>query len=421
MDNTVRDLLDRLPRPRGDRQIMIIVAAMLTISIIEVFSASSRLTFGGKNYLNPILSHGVHIGAAVILMYLFQNIHYKKYKYLHFILLPLSIGLLCFLSIQGLHSNDAQRWIDLKLFQLQPSELAKISVVLANAFMLSKLDTNDEISQIHTFRRMILITGTVVLLIVGENLSTALIIGAVTYSMMIIGGISGKRILGLTAVVALAGGLALTFLLLVPKQTIRDSKIIPSRATVWQTRVKDMLSGSADSMTPAQYCREVAHDNTQVTHARIAVASSGIIGKLPGNSRERDFLQEAYCDMIYAVIIEELGLSGALVVLGLYLWLLIRVGYIATHCRKKYPAFLALGIGMLLGIQAFLNMSVAVGLGPVTGQALPLISKGGTSMLVSGMCIGMLLGISCSLDENDSQSKVQEEQLPSPIQENQSL
>jgi len=421
MDNKVRNLLDRLPRPRGDRQIMLIVAAMLTISVIEVFSASSRLTFGGKNYLNPILSHGVHIGMAVILMYVFQNIHFKKYKFFHVVLLPLSIGLLGYLFIQGLHSRDAQRWIDLGLFQLQPSELAKISVVLTNAFMLAKLDTKDELSQIRTFRNMVLVTGIVVLLIVGENLSTALIIGAVTYSMMIIGGISGKRILGLTGFLALAGGLALAFLLLVPKQTIRDSKFIPDRASVWQTRVKDMFSGSAGSMTAAQYSREVAHDNTQVTHARIAVASSGIIGKLPGNSRERDFLQEAYCDMIYAVIIEELGLAGALVVLGLYLWLLLRIGYIATHCKKKYPAYLALGIGMLLGIQAFLNMSVAVGLGPVTGQALPLISKGGTSMLVSGMCIGMLLGISCSLDENDSESKVEEEQLPSPIQENQSL
>ncbi len=421
MNNTVRQLLDKLPRPKGDRQIIIIVAVMLTISIIEVFSASSRLTFGGKNYLNPILSHGSHIAIAIFLMYLFQNIHYKKYKYLNVVLLPLSIGLLVFLSIRGAHTNDAQRWIDLKLFQLQPSELAKISVVLFNAFQLAKMDRNDEMSQLKTFRRILLVTAIVVLLIVGENLSTALIIAAVTYSMMLIGGISGKRMLRLTAVVALAGGLALAGLLLVPSSVIRDSKIIPHRAVTWQSRVKDVFGGDSRNLTPEEFSREVAPDNPQVTHARIAVASSGVIGKLPGNSKERDFLQEAYCDMIYAVIIEELGLAGAVVVLLLYLWLMLRIGYIASHCRKRYPAYLAMGIGMLLCVQAFINMSVAVGLGPVTGQALPLISKGGTSMIVSGMCIGMLLGISCSLEENEAQTNMQEEQLPTPIQENSSL
>jgi cell division protein FtsW len=154
-------------------------------------------------------------------------------------------------------------------------------------------------------------------------------------------------------------------------------------------------------MNAYEYAKLVAPDKPQETHANIAIASSNILGKGPGNSDERDYLQEASCDFIYAIIIEELGMAGGVLVLLVYMILLFRVGRIATRCKEKYPAYLAMGLGMLLGLQAFINMSVAVGLFPVTGQPLPLISKGGTSVLMTSGCIGMLLGISNVLEKEE--------------------
>ena len=159
------------------------------------------------------------------------------------------------------------------------------------------------------------------------------------------------------------------------------------------------------------------YEKPQETHANIAIASSNILGKGPGNSDERDYLQEASCDFIYAIIIEELGMAGGIAVMLVYIILLFRVGRIATRCKEKYPAYLAMGLGMLLGLQAFINMSVAVGLFPVTGQPLPLISKGGTSILMTSGCIGMLLGISNTLEREAAGEYMmgKDADLPKPV------
>ena len=408
----------------GDRTIWAMVFVLCAISLVEVFSASSRLTFGKESFLTPIISHSVHLGIGLVGMYLVHLLHYKWYKLFPVLLVPLSVILLAYLSVQSASSSGAERWINMGFFQLQPSELGKIGVIMAVAYWLSKLKQDDPLSQSNTFWKIMALTGLVCLLIVGENLSTAVLLAGVIFVMMILGGIAWRRMLALTGVVVAVGVVAVVILLFVPAQTIRDSRIIPSRATTWQARLQDFFQpGSEGDPTAYDYARTVAPEKPQETHANIAIATSNILGKGPGNSDERDYLQEASCDFIYAIIIEELGMVGGIFVMLVYIVLLFRVGRIATRCKEKYPAYLAMGLGMLLGLQAFINMSVAVGLFPVTGQPLPLISKGGTSVLMTSGCIGMLLGISNTLDREANGDHVlgMETEVPAPIDGNESF
>ena len=421
MENTgdkpkVRQLLN------GDRTIWTMVFILCAISLIEVFSASSRLTFGKSSFLAPIISHTMHLGIGLVGMWLVHLLHYKWYRLFPVLLVPLSILLLGYLSIRSMGSSGAERWINLGFFQLQPSELGKIGVIMTVAYWLSKLKPEDELSQANTFWKILALTGLVDALIVGENLSTAVLLAGVIFVMMILGGIAWRRMLALTGVVVGAGIVAVVILLFVPAQTIRDSKIIPSRATTWQARLQD-FSQTKNKPNAYEYAKLVAPEKPQETHANIAIATSNILGKGPGNSDERDYLQEASCDFIYAIIIEELGMAGGIIVMLVYIILLYRVGRIATKCKEKYPAYLAMGLGMLLGLQAFINMSVAVGLFPVTGQPLPLISKGGTSVLMTSGCIGMLLGISNALDKEARGEQVlgTEADIPAPVDGNESF
>ena len=402
----------------GDRTIWAMVFILCGISLIEVFSASSRLTFGKSSFLTPIISHSIHLVIGLVGMYLVHLLHYKWYRLFPVLLVPLAIVLLGYLSLRSMGSSGAERWINLGFFQLQPSELGKIGVIMAVAYWLAKLKPDDELSQSNTFWKIIALTGLVCLLIVGENLSTAILLAGVIFVMMILGGIAWKRILTLTGVVLSVGVVALLFLLLVPPQTLRETGFIPKRATTWQARILDFReSGQNDEMSAYEYAKLVAPEKPQETHANIAIASSNILGKGPGNSDERDYLQEASCDFIYAIIIEELGMAGGIAVMLVYIILLFRVGRIATRCKEKYPAYLAMGLGMLLGLQAFINMSVAVGLFPVTGQPLPLISKGGTSVLMTSGCIGMLLGISNTLEREAAGEYMmgKDADLPKPV------
>ena len=423
MENT-EDKPKRRQILKGDRIIWTMVILLCCISLIEVFSASSRLTFGKSSYLAPIISHTIHLCAGILVMYVMHLFDYKWYKLFPVILVPISIVLLAYLAVQSRSSDGAERWINLGFFQLQPSELGKMAVIMSVAFWLSKLKADDPLRQSNTFWKIIVLTGVVCALIVGENLSTAVLLAAVIYVMMILGGIAWRRMLALTGVVAVVGVFAVLLLLLVPSQTLRDSPIIPSRAVTWQARIQDFSNSNSEAkQTAEEYARLTATDKPQETHANIAIATSNVFGKMPGNSDERDYLQEASCDFIYAIIIEELGMVGGIVVMLVYMILLFRVGRIATRCKEKYPAYLAMGIGMLLGLQAFINMSVAVGLFPVTGQPLPLISKGGTSVLITSAFIGMLLGISNTLDRQEAgeQALGGAIDVPEPIEGNESF
>ena len=416
---TLKDTgIKRLSFLKGDAHIWTIVMILCFISLVEVFSASSRMVFGRGNYMRPIIGHAMHLGLGLAVMYLVHMIHYKWYRLLPFFLVPASIVALAVLSFSGGGSHgSAQRWIDLGFINLQPSEIAKMAVILSVASCLERLKQNEPLSQSNTFWKIVALTGFFFLLIFTENLSTALILCLTVYFMMFIGGISGRIMLwfSLTGVGMV---IVLAMILVIPSaQTLKSLPFVPERAITWRGRILDFAASSKESkQSPREYVFEVAPDKPQETHANIAIASSHFFGKGPGKSEERDNLQEASCDFIYAIILEELGLLGGLFVMFMYLMLFYRIWKISTRCNDKYPAYLACGIGIMLGLQAFVNMSVAVGLFPVTGQPLPLISKGGTSVLVCSAYIGMVLGISRVQQEEDEMAEkpVQEPEAEMP-------
>lgn len=222
--------------------------------------------------------------------------------------------------------------------------------------------------------------------------------------MMIIGRVPWKQLLKLISIVGVIAVIFIGMIMVTPAKQYRDIPMM-HRVETWQNRIKGFFEDK-EAVPAAKYDID---KNAQIAHANIAIASSNIIGKMPGNSVQRDFLSQAFSDFIFAIVIEELGLLGGGFVVVLYIWLLMRAGKIARKSEKAFPAFLVMGIAILLVSQAMLNMMVAVGLFPVTGQPLPLISKGGTSTLINCAYIGMILSVSRYVAEKEEQKKQEEE------------
>ncbi len=266
----------------------------------------------------------------------------------------------------------------------QPSEIAKICLIGFTAFLLSRKSEWGDRKVI----KWILIATTVTCgIIFIDNGSTAIMLVGIIVLMMFIGQIPLKNIGRLL----LIGGIIVGFLFVIIKYdpTGVSRKILP-RVTTWVDRFEDF--GGDENVHSEEF--KITDDNYQVSHANIAVANGKIFGKMPGNGSQRDFLPQAYSDFIYAIIIEELGLIGGLFVLLLYIILFIRAGIIANRSEKLFPKILVMGSAMLLVTQALANMAVAVNLIPVTGQTLPLISRGGTSTLITCIYFGIILSVS---------------------------
>ena len=381
------------------------------ISIVEVFSASSGLTYKGGNYMAPIIKHILILGVGIFFMVVTLNIKCKYFKIATPILLIISVTTLVWVLIAGQSTNDAQRWISFLGMQFQPSEIAKGTMILATAQILSAMQTDNGADK-HAMKFILLVCVFIIPFIAAENLSTAALLGVVIFFMMVVGRIPaqqlGKLIGGvvifIVAIVTLVMVLGKDIKQEDPKNNLTEqvaqdeetrSGGIFHRFDTWKSRIDKFL-----------YSKEVRPEevdldkDAQVAHANIAIASSNIIGKGPGNSVERDFLSQAFSDFIYAIIIEETGIIGAFVVAMLYIILLFRTGRIANRCENNFPAFLAMGLALLLVTQALFNMCVAVGLAPVTGQPLPLISKGGTSSIINCVYIGAILSVSRSATKN---------------------
>ena len=374
---------------KGDKVIWIIFLCLCLISIIEVFSAASTLTYKSGDHWGPITQHSIILMIGAIVVVLMHNIPYKWFQVFPGFLYPISVVLLAFVTLMGVITGDrvngAARWMSFMGLQFQPSELAKMAVIIAVSFILSKKQ-DDEGANPKAFKYIMILTGLVCMLIAPENLSTAMLLFGVVVLMMFIGRVAFKKLAMLLGGLALAGCLGVIFLLAIPKDT--DIPFL-HRFDTWKSRITNFTE--KEEVPAAKF--DIDKD-AQIAHARIAIATSNVIGKAPGNSIQRDFLSQAFSDFIFAIIIEELGLVGGAFVVILYIWLLVRTGRIAQKCERTFPAFLVMGIALMLVSQAILNMMVAVGLFPVTGQPLPLISKGGTSTLINCAYIGMILSVS---------------------------
>ena len=394
---------------KGDKVIWMIFFFLCIISVVEVFSASSGLTYKSGSYMSPLVKHLGILLMGIFCMVITLNIKCKYFKILTPFMLIISFFTLIWVFIAGQSTNGAQRWVSLIGIQFQPSEIAKGTLVLATAQILSALQT-DHGADKNAFKFILIVCAFIVPLIGLENLSTAALLCLVILLMMVIGRVPMRqlgKLLGVTLAFILAV-FAGVMLLGTDRGNVNSNKKMTEqveqgkkeegmlakvfhRADTWKSRIDKFTS--SEEVAPS----EVDLDkDAQVAHANIAIASSNVVGKGPGNSVERDFLSQAFSDFIYDIIIEELGVEGAVGVAVLYIMLLFRTGRIASRCENNFPALLAMGLALLLVTQALFNMCVAVGLAPVTGQPLPLVSKGGTSTMINCIYVGVILSVSRS-------------------------
>ena len=403
---------------KGDKVIWMIFFFLCMISIVEVYSASSSLSFKGGNYWSPIVKHAGILLVGTFMMVVVLNVKCKYFKLATPILLFISFFTLIWVLLAGAKTNDANRWISFLGIQFQPSEIAKGTLILAVAQILSAMQTPNGADR-KAFKFILIVGGVIIAPIALENLSTAVLLFGVIILMMFIGRVPLQQLGKLLGTLALAATFALVMILVIgkskPDETVQNKNTLTEqvmsdkeeetgfvasifhRADTWKARINKFLNH--EYIAPEDF--DLDKDG-QVGHANIAIASSNIVGKGPGNSNERDWLSQAYSDFIYAIIIEEMGIEGAALVALLYIFLLFRSGQIANRCENNFPAFLAMGIALLLVSQALFNMLVAVGLAPVTGQPLPLISKGGTSTIINCIYIGVILSISRSAKKKET-------------------
>lgn len=396
---------------KGDKVIWMVFFFLCIISIVEVYSASAGLTYKGGHYWAPIVKHTGILLVGVFAMVVTLNIKCKYFKIVTPFLLVLSIIALVTVLIAGQSTNGAQRWISIIGIQFQPSEIAKGTMVLATAQILSAMQTEQGADK-NAFKYILIVSGCIVPFIMVENLSTAMLLCLVIFLMMMIGRVPGKILGKVLGIVTLLIVTVFALVMLVGQdrekintqgqQVVQVSNTAEKEETTmftkvfhrfdtWKARIDRFIDGK--EIAPEDF--DLDKDG-QIGHANIAIVSSNVIGKGPGNSVERDFLSQAFSDFIYAIIIEEMGIIGGVFVAMLYIILLFRTGQIANRCENNFPAFLAMGLALLLVTQALFNMCVAVGLAPVTGQPLPLVSKGGTSTIINCVYIGAILSVSRS-------------------------
>lgn len=374
---------------QGDTVVWMIFIFLCLISIIVVYSACSTMSYESGRYWAPVVEHGAYVIMGFVLTWVIHLIPFKHFKILsvlglHFFAYPLLVMALFTAKI-----NDAGRWVSIGGKTIQPSEFAKIALIGFVAFILASFRNQKGVSD-KAFKLVALEIFVTLCLIVTENASTAGIIFLVMLGICFYAQ-APKKYLAWICGTIVAGVISVAAVVtLVPQTTIEkvseDYEIL-HRVPTWVNRIK----GYEIPANPEDYN---IYDNVQVTHAKIAIATCGITGKGPGNSVERDYLPQAYSDFIYAIIIEEGGIFFGVFVMSLYLLLMWRAMKIAKNSKSLFAAYLVMGLALMMVVQAMINMAVAVGAFPVTGQPLPLISRGGTSTFVNCAYIGMILSVS---------------------------
>lgn len=376
---------------QGDMVLWMVFLLLCFISVITVYSASSNMTYSTGKYWAPVMRHGIFLLTGVGFTWVLHMLPCKLYKILGLGIMLFSYLLLACALFAG-KINGASRWVGIGDFTFQPSEIAKLGLVMTTAFIFSVFRNKDGVSSFGVKLAVINI-GLTLMLIVTENLSTAAIIFVVMFLIAFYAQVSTKILAwvgGSLAAIAIAGYLTA---ISIPQYTLNSwakSDGILHRVPTWVNRLK------SENILPENPQDYNTSNNVQVTHAQIAIATCGIVGRGPGNSIERDFLPQAFSDFIYAIIIEEGGIFSGGLVMFLYLLLLYRALRIAQRCKSLFPAYLIMGLSLMLVIQAMVNMAVAVGVFPVTGQPLPLISRGGTSTFVNCAYLGIMLSVSRS-------------------------
>jgi cell division protein FtsW len=369
---------------KGDKIIWAIIFILFIFSVLAVFSSTGSLAYmseAGGNTSSYIIKHIVFLLIGVGIIYFIHKVPYLFFSKIAKYLLYISIGLLVITLLFGVTKNSATRWLTVPGLGIgfQTSDLAKISLILYMARLLSK-NQETQLQRKEVFQPLMIISAIVCGLILPANFSTAGLLFGTSLILMYIGRVHTQYLL--RTVGGLFGVVVILLLL---------GTVVPNvgRLSTWSNRVKNFVKGEGG-------------DNYQAEQSKIAIATGGFLGKGPGNSTQRNFLPHPYSDFIFAIIIEEYGIFGALIVMSLYLWLLFRAGVIVKNSTGTFAAFLVIGLTLLLVFQALINMMVAVNLIPVTGQTLPFLSMGGTSIMFSSLALGIILSVSAN-----NQHKVQ--------------
>ena len=383
---------------RSDPYIWGIIIILYIVSVVEVYSAISREITGGDVYTH-IIKHVLLLFSGFLITYVTSRVHYKWFKVMAYLMIPAAIVLLVCILFWGDMLNGAKRTITVWGVSLQGSEVAKVTIVLAMATVLAKSQIKRGVNTKGVVLVVVLVTIFSGLLFTQGLTNTLLFIG-ISVCMMLIGGVEWYK-LGIIFLVYLVLALAVmqakdilteSELFNKQEQTVQDGEkkdVLIQRSSTWKSRLEDFFDS-----TP-EYEKETTDANRQEHRAAMAMAHGGITGVGPGNSREASRLPLAFSDYIYAIIIEDLGfVVGGVGLLLVYLMILARAGLIARRCTKAFPALLVMGMAVMIVLQALFNMAIVVGVFPVSGQPLPLISKGGTSIWMMSFAFGVMLSVS---------------------------
>jgi cell division protein FtsW len=383
---------------KGDRLIWAIAALLAIFSFLPVYSAASNLAYvsGDGDTFNYFVKHFLHLFLGFAIIYGVHKIPYRYFRGLSIIMIPVVLVLLAVTILQpdvAETATNAKRWIRVPLvgFTFQPSTLASVVLMVYVARYLSKIQDKKI-----TFKESILPLWMpvffVLVLILPANFSTT----AIIFTMVIILTFLGGYPLRYLAIIV-GSGLAVLALFILTAKAFPDA--MPNRVDTWMSRIENFSNG------------EDTEANYQIEKAKIAIASGGIQGVGPGKSIQKNFLPQSSSDFIFAIIVEEYGLAGGLFLLVLYLWLLFRIVIVSQKADTVFGKLLVVGVGIPIVFQALINMAVAVELFPVTGQTLPLISSGGTSIWMTCLAIGIILSVSAKREEIKSQEDYEDNPL----------
>ncbi len=396
-----------------DNHIWGVYGMIVFLSIVELYSASS-FEISKQGLYSPLIRHVGFLFIGFLMILGLQRVHYRFFRPMSKLLWWLSAIAMVYVMFFGQYVNGARRALPLGFMSLQPAEFIKISTALMIAVILSGTQLKKSAG---LRNRGIVLTALLVLtsggLLFTQGLTNTLLLMSISVSIMLIGAIEWRKFLIVIGVYALFGVGAMAVKMAMtdndedksPALELFDSKgnryVIPdahdagsgesSRISdgTWSGRMKAWLGDSIP-----KYEQPLTQRNLQEMRSYMAQARGGVTGVFPGNSRETARLPLAFSDYIYAIIVEDLGLIGGLAIMVLYLWLLARAYYIAAKCREAFPAFLVTGMAVMIAFQALCHMAIVSGAGPVSGQPLPLFSKGGTSILVNSLAIGIMLSVS---------------------------
>ena len=370
---------------KGDRLIWAIAALLAIFSFLPVYSAASNLAYvsGVGNTFSYFVKHFMHLFLGFAIMYGVHKIPYRYFRGLSMVMIPIVLVLLVITMLQGttIEGANASRWIQIPFvgMSFQTSTLASVVLMVYVARYLSKIH-NRQVTFAETILPLWIPVFLVLILILPANFSTTAIIFLMVMMLSFIGGYPIKYL----AVIIGVGIVALSLFVLVAK-AFPDA--MPNRVDTWMSRIENFSNGTD---TEADY---------QIEKAKIAIASGDIFGRGPGKSQQKNFLPQSSSDFIFAIIIEEYGIVGGLFLLILYSWLLFRIVIVSQKSDTIFGKLLVLGVGLPIIFQALINMAVAVELFPVTGQTLPLISSGGTSIWMTCLAIGIILSVSARREQ----------------------